>query len=321
LLKNISEKYFIHLFNKVEIKLNNIKTEFTIKDLENFSGIKAHTIRIWEKRYNILQPKRSKSNIRYYDINNLKRLLNVSLLNSAGFKISKIAQLSEDSINVKVRELVHNESVNSQASNSFKLAMLGFDDFLFNKAYNSLISQFSFRYIFKSVFIPFLNEMGLLWQVNTITPAHEHFISNLINQKIHVNIDKLQVSDAVKKEKPFVLYLPINEIHELGLLFLHYELLLHGYNSIYLGQSVPLESLKSLQKVYPSVNFITYLTVEPSKEPVEEYLKKIEEEVVADNNCSVWVLGGKVKNIIDQGSVDFKGVTLFNSNAELLSML
>jgi len=107
LLKNISEKYFIHLFNKVEIKLNNIKTEFTIKDLENFSGIKAHTIRIWEKRYNILQPKRSKSNIRYYDINNLKRLLNVSLLNSAGFKISNIDQLLEDSLYVKVIVLVH----------------------------------------------------------------------------------------------------------------------------------------------------------------------------------------------------------------------
>jgi DNA-binding transcriptional MerR regulator len=301
--------------------LNNIKTEFTIKDLENFSGIKAHTIRIWEKRYNILQPKRSISNIRYYDINNLQKLLNVSLLNSSGFKISKISQLSEDSINVKVRELVQNESANSQASNSLKLAMLGFDDFLFNKTYNSLISQFSFRYIFKSVFIPFLNEMGILWQVNTITPAHEHFISNLINQKIHVNIDKLQVSDTVKKAKPFVLFLPLNEIHELGLLFLHYELLLHGYNSIYLGQSVPLGSLNALQKVYPNANFITYLTVEPSKEPIEEYLKRIEQEVVANGDCSVWVLGGKVKNIIQQGGVDFKGVRLFNSNDELLELI
>ena len=301
--------------------MNNIKTEFTIKDLENFSGIKAHTIRIWEKRYNILQPKRSNSNIRYYDINNLQKLLNVSLLNNSGFKISKIAQLSEDSVNVKVRELFQSESVNNQASNSFKLAMLGFDDYLFNKTYNSLISQFSFRYIFKSVFIPFLNEMGMLWQVNTITPAHEHFISNLINQKIHVNIDKLQLSDTVKKAKPFVLYLPVNEIHELGLLFLHYELLLHGYNSIYLGQSVPLGSLNSLQKVYPNANFITYLTVEPSKEPVEEYLKRIEEEVVVDSNCSVWVLGGKVKNIIEQGTIDFKGITLFKSNEELLELL
>jgi len=309
------------LFNKIKIKLNNIKTEFTIKDLENFSGIKAHTIRIWEKRYNLLQPKRSNSNIRYYDIENLQKLLNVSLLNNSGFKISKIAQLSEDSINVKVRELVQNESVNSQALNSFKLAMLGFDDFLFNKTYNSLISQYSFRYIFKSVFIPFLNEIGMLWQVNTITPAHEHFIANLINQKIHVNIDKLQVSDTSKKTKPFVLFLPLNEIHELGLLFLHYELLLHGYNSIYLGQSVPLESLNALQKVYPTASFITYLTVEPSKESVEEYLKRIEEEVIDNSDCSVWVLGGKVKNIIEQGSVDIKGVRLFNSNDDLLELI
>lgn len=301
--------------------MNNIKTEFTIKDLENFSGIKAHTIRIWEKRYNLLHPKRSNSNIRYYDINNLQKLLNVSLLNNNGVKISKIAQLSEDSINVKIRELVQSESVNSQAANSFKLAMLGFDDFLFNKTYNSLISQYSFRYIFKSVFIPFLNEIGMLWQVSSITPAHEHFIANLINQKIHVNIDKLQVGDRNKKIRPFVLFLPLNEIHELGLLFLHYELLLHGYNSIYLGQSVPLESLVSLEKVYPNANFITYLTVEPSKEPVEEYLKRIENEVIANGGCSVWVLGGKVKNVLEQGGLDIKGVRLFNSTEELLELI
>jgi MerR family transcriptional regulator, light-induced transcriptional regulator len=300
--------------------LNNIKTEFTIKDLENFSGIKAHTIRIWEKRYNLFEPKRTDSNIRYYDMDSMLKLLNVSLLYNNGLKISKIASLSNDKMELSVKEIVFKEGFESKALNSFKLAMLNFDEGLFNQTYNGLISQTSFRTIFIEVFIPFLTTIGVLWQVHSITPAHEHFITNLIKQKILINTEKLQFLQPNKTERKFVLYLPMHEIHELGLLYLHFELLFHGYHSIYLGQSVPVENLKDLQKIFDNVSFLTYLTVEPSKETVEEYLEQVYIEVLKDTNDNLWVLGSKLAQF-DSDSFKNEQIKIFKSPIELLNIL
>ncbi|MFO7673843.1 MAG: MerR family transcriptional regulator [Lutibacter sp.] len=300
--------------------MNNIKTEFTIKDLENFSGIKAHTIRIWEKRYNLFEPKRTDSNIRYYDMDSMLKLLNVSLLYNNGLKISKIASLSDDKMELSVKELVFKEGFESKALNSFKLAMLNFDEGLFNQTYNGLISQTSFRTIFTEVFIPFLTEIGVLWQVHSITPAHEHFITNLIKQKILINTEKLQFLQPNKTERKFVLYLPMHEIHELGLLYLHFELLFHGYHSIYLGQSVPVENLNDLQKIFDDVCFLTYLTVEPSKETVEEYLEQVYSEVLKDTNDHLWVLGSKLAQF-DSDSFKNEQIKIFKSPIELLNIL
>lgn len=300
--------------------MNNIKTEFTIKDLENFSGIKAHTIRIWEKRYNLFQPKRTDSNIRYYDMNSLLKLLNVSLLYNNGVKISKIAILSDAKMELSVKELVFKEGFESNALNSFKLAMLNFDEGLFNQTYNSLISQTSFRTIFTEIFIPFLSEIGILWQVHSITPAHEHFITNLIKQKILINIEKIQFLQPNKSARKFVLYLPMNEIHELGLLYLHFELLFHGYHSIYLGQSVPVENLNDLQKIFSDVCFVTYLTVEPSKESIEEYLQTVNREVLQNTNDTLWVLGSKLAQF-DADSFKNDKIKIFKSAVDLLNIL
>jgi len=300
--------------------LNNIKTEFTIKDLENFSGIKAHTIRIWEKRYNLFEPKRTDSNIRYYDMDSMLKLLNVSLLYNNGIKISKIALLSDDKMALSVKAHVFKDGFESNALNSFKLAMLNFDEGLFNQTYNSLISQTSFRTIFTEIFIPFLSEIGILWQVHSITPAHEHFITNLIKQKILINIEKLQFLQPNKSAKKFVLYLPMNEIHELGLLYLHFELLFHGYHSIYLGQSVPVENLNDLQKIFNDVCFVTYLTVEPSKETVEEYLQCVFSEVLHNSNDSLWVLGPKLAQFDGDSSKSDK-IKIFKSPMDLLNIL
>jgi len=299
--------------------LNNIKSEFTIKDLENFSGIKAHTIRIWEKRYNLLKPNRTDSNIRYYNIDNLQKLLNVSFLNTNGLKISKIAELSESKLNAAVRELVSKNGVDTQASNALKLAMLNFDENLFNVTYNNLIAQTSLRDVFKKVFLPFLNEIGMLWQVNSITPAHEHFITNLIKQKIFINIERLQLSSPTNFDKIFVLYLPMNEIHELGLLYLHFELLLHGYQSIYLGQSVPVSNLNDVQKVYDSICFVSYLTVEPSKISVSEYIKNVSDVVLDKTNDELWLLGRKLEE--ENIEIPQKGIKLFDSIGSLLNNL
>lgn len=253
-------------------------------------------------------------------MNSLLKLLNVSLLYNNGVKISKIAILSEAKMELSVKELVFKEGFESNALNSFKLAMLNFDEGLFNQTYNSLISQTSFRPIFTEIFIPFLNEIGILWQVHSITPAHEHFITNLIKQKILINIEKLQFLQPNKFARKFVLFLPMNEIHELGLLYLHFELLFHGYHSIYLGQSVPVENLNDLQKIFSDVCFVTYLTVEPSKESIEDYLQTVNSEVLQNTNDTLWVLGSKLAQF-DADSFKNDKIKIFKSAVDLLNIL
>lgn len=253
-------------------------------------------------------------------MNSLLKLLNVSLLYNNGVKISKIAILSDAKMELCVKELVFKEGFESNALNSFKLAMLNFDEFLFNQTYNSLISQTSFRTIFTELFIPFLNEIGILWQVHSITPAHEHFITNLIKQKILINIEKLQFLQPNKSSRKFVLYLPMNEIHELGLLYLHFELLFHGYHSIYLGQSVPVENLNDLQKIFSDVCFVTYLTVEPSKESIEDYLQTVNSEVLQNTSDTLWVLGSKLVQF-DSDSFKNDKIKIFKSAVDLLNIL
>lgn len=273
--------------------MNNIKEQFTIKDLENLSGVKAHTIRIWEKRYGLLAPQRTDTNIRYYDIASLQKLLNVSLLNSNGYKISKIANIPEDKISATVRELISKKGVNHHAINSFKLSMLNFDQKLFDHTYNQLLAQKSFREIFLNLFVDFLEEIGLLWQTSSITPAHEHFITNLIKQKIQLHLEKLQLQTPDKTNNVFVLFLPINEIHELGLLYAHLELMLHGYHSIYLGQSVPLSNLKALQQLHSKIVFVSYFTVYPLVEELNDYLSEVKQDVLRPED-EFWVLGKRL---------------------------
>ncbi|MBP8793352.1 MAG: MerR family transcriptional regulator [Lutibacter sp.] len=297
--------------------MNSIKTEFTIRDLENFSGIKAHTIRIWEKRYGILEPLRTDSNIRYYTIDSLKKLLNVALLNDNGLKISKIADLSDTGIEAKVKELVLNKGKHSNALNSFKLAMLNFDELLFHQTYHSLLDYHTFREIFSEILMPFLNEIGVLWMVNSITPAHEHFISNLIKQKIYLNIDKVQLVEKANEDCVYVLFLPMNEIHELGLLYLHFELLLKGCHSIYLGQSVPMDNLIDLQSNYKKITFISQFTVEPHIDAIESYMIDFEKELL-QNRDDIFMITGEQLKKIDVNLVYNTQIKKFNSLKILL---
>lgn len=277
--------------------VNNIKTEFSIKDLENLSGIKAHTIRIWEKRYTLFHPKRTDTNIRYYDIKDLQKLLNVSLLYNSGVKISKIAALSHSNLIASIKELSLKNGLEANALNVFKLAMLNFDEKRFHDMYDSIIREHSFRYIFKNIFIPLLNQIGLLWQLDNISPANEHFISNLIKQKIYTNIDATNSNELFEEQDIYVLFLPLNEIHELGLLYLHYELLLHGHRSIFLGQSIPISNLKEFVNTFTKVQYVTYLTVEPTQESLEDYLDKIYKNVLEDKANQLHVLGQKTKDL------------------------
>jgi MerR family transcriptional regulator, light-induced transcriptional regulator len=276
--------------------MNNVKNVFSIKDLENFSGVKAHTIRIWEKRYSVLTPMRTDTNIREYDLDSLQKLLNVTLLHNYGYKISKIAEYSEDKIISSVREIISEKSVKNHAISAFKMAMINFDQTLFFNTYNSLLSNKTFREVFFDVIIPLMNEIGLLWQANSISPAHEHFISYLIKQKLLINTEKLQVLPPTNESKVFVLYLPENEIHELGLMYLNYEILFNGYKTIYLGESVPISSLLDINKYFKKVVFVSYVTVEPNNEIINDYVKKIVKDVLKDNS-EIWFIGRMVSFI------------------------
>ncbi|MGK0236309.1 MAG: DNA-binding transcriptional MerR regulator [Psychroserpens sp.] len=297
--------------------MDNIKQDFTIKDLENISGIKAHTIRIWEKRYNLLEPKRSDTNIRYYSHQNLQKLLNVVLLSKNNYKISKIAKMSEEEILQESREVAFATGANDEAINAFKLSMFQFDKVLFNNTYHKLLSKKTFKEIFKEVFIPFLQHIGLLWQTDTLLPAHEHFISNLIAQKIHINIENLEhgIKDS---EKTYVLFLPENEIHELGLLYLNYELVLRGNQTIYLGQNLPLNNLNYFFKLKKDLVFVTSLTVQPYDERINEYFEEIE-NLLEKTNHEFIALGRKT-TLIKNNKYKFN-VSFFDNVTDLLKVL
>ncbi len=269
-----------------------VKTQFGIKDLENLSNVKAHTIRIWEKRYNLLQPDRTDSNIRKYDLENLKKLLNVAYLYNTGHKISKIASLSSAQIQSLIKSSI--QEPNSQHTlHVFKTAMFEFDSALFDDTLTVLLKQKSFRTIFSEIFIPLLNEMGVLWHSGTIDPAHEHFISEKIKHSI-IHQSKLQPKEPQPNNSPtFVLYLPLEEIHELSLLYANYELLSMGHNTLYLGANIPLESLTHILSTKENTIFVTYFTVQPENNNLDQYLTDFQQKICNKKPCELWVLGFK----------------------------
>ena len=275
--------------------MDNMKSDFSIKDLENISGIKAHTIRIWEKRYKLLEPERTQTNIRHYGLRSLQKLLNVAFLNSNDIKISKIAKLSNEEVSAHVREIASRGNIEHHAINAFKMSMFHFDQVLFYKTYMNLLERYTFREIFYDIFIPLLNEMGLLWQTNTISPAHEHFISVHIKQKILLNIEKLQSLEPKPATRTFVLFLPENEIHDIGLLFVNYELRSRGYHTIFLGESIPMESLSDVLEFFNEITFISYFTVKPiEREDVLIYLDNFKQLLLKKESSKLWLLGHKL---------------------------
>jgi hypothetical protein len=197
--------------------------------------------------------------------------------------------------------------------------MMNFDQTIFFNTYNSLINEKSFREVFKETFIPLLNELGLLWQTDTISPAHEHFITSLIKQKILVNTEKLQHLKPTKTDKVFVVYLPENEIHEIGLLYLNYEIILRGYKSIYLGQTIPMENLMDLMKYFDNIYFLSYFTVVPEKNRIDKYIEDFKHLVSDYNNPNLWILGRQVQHLDETKLPSF--VKTFHSIDQVVSRL
>jgi methanogenic corrinoid protein MtbC1 len=254
-----------------------------------------------------------------YNLESLQKLLNITLLYNNGFKISKIADIPEKDIPLAVWEIVARKSVKNHAINAIKLAMMNFDQGLFQNTYNSIMTNTSFREIFRDVLMPFLEELGLLWQTNTIGPAHEHFITNLIKQKISANIDKLHALEPTKKDKVFVLFLPENEIHDIGLLYLNYEIVVSGYKTIYLGASMPLEFLPDLRKYFNDLVFLSYFTVGPGRGELEKYIKDFTRLLKIDDTTKLWILGRQSKYLSNKDIPSY--VRSFESIGQVIEAL
>ncbi|HEX2616992.1 MAG TPA: MerR family transcriptional regulator [Flavobacteriales bacterium] len=248
---------------------------FSIKDLELFSGVKAHTIRMWERRYRLLSPARSTTNIRSYGIDDLKTLLNTALLVKEGEPISRVAALSALGRDERVRSMAGAKWADDEALNAMKLAMLTYDEALFERTSGAFRIDHGFDGLVERLYLPLLQLVGLLWQSNTICPAQEHFVSNLIRQKLVSAIDTLPIV-AVDPLPLVVLYLPENEIHELGLLYLHYRLRRAGRRTLYLGQSVPIADLADVARHWAGpLDVCAVCTAFPQGNDAARYLNEL----------------------------------------------
>lgn len=237
---------------------------YSIKDLEKLSGIKAHTLRIWEKRYALFEPERTDTNIRFYTNNDLKRILNISMLNKSGFKISKIAALSEAQIAAKVSEITNASTSYEEHIDKFIMSMIDLNEASFDKTFSDCVSNFGFEDCIQKVVVPFFIRIGTMWQTGSINPAQEHFVSNLVRQKLIVGIDGIKPSSN-KSKGTVLLFLPENELHELSLLFYAYALKLRNYKTVYLGQSVPTDTLVRVSEIVKPDLLLSVITTPPHK--------------------------------------------------------
>lgn len=274
--------------------------KYAIKDLEQLSGIKAHTIRIWEKRYRLIEPHRTHSNIRFYGDEDLKKIINVSLLNNNGIRISKISEMSEDEIVRKILELSESHTEASIYINQLIVAMVDLDEEIFEKILSGLFLRFSFEKTMTSILFPFLEKIGILWQTRNITPAQEHFISNLIRQKLIVAIDSLPLPP--KNKQKVLLFLPENELHEIGLLFYHFIIRKAGYRTYYLGQTVPHPDLKSVYEVHKPDILVTTITTSISKSALVQYLARLSDDFP---DTQILVSGFQIQNLENNGHMRF----------------
>ena len=233
--------------------------QFSIKEIEQLTGIRAHTLRIWEQRYDLPKPKRSGGNVRYYDDTDLRLLLNIALLNRNGLKISEIIKLTEKEIGARVDLLASSEGGMSVQIHAMLSAMLDLDESRFNRVLTSCILQSGLERTMMEVVFPFMSKIGLLWQTGSLNTAYEHFMSALLRQKLIVAIDG-QDEKLLPAPKNFLLFLPEGEYHELGLLFGHYLIKSAGHRVLYLGANMPLDTLESIDQNFCPDYILTSLT-------------------------------------------------------------
>ncbi len=231
---------------------------FTIKDLENITGIRAHTIRIWEQRYSFLKPQRTETNIRYYSNDELKAILNISLLNKYGYKISHIDKMSGREIREKIVTLSSSDAQLERVVNDLIQHMVDLDMDQFEAVLDVHIRAKGIDKTITQVIFPYLERIGILWLTNHINPAQEHLVTNIIRQKLVVGIEN--AFTLLKSEKTILLFLPEGEHHEIGLLYMYYTLKSRGVKVLYLGCNVPLRDVEFVANLKNPDHLYTHLT-------------------------------------------------------------
>jgi len=264
------------------LRVNKMSQKLSIKELETLSGIKAHTLRIWEQRYGILKPERSDTNIRYYNNDDLKRILNISLLNNNGYKISKIAAYTYEQLLIEAEKFLNDFTKESYQIENLTLCLMDLNDERFEKTINNAVMHFGFENTIEKILFPFLRQMGNMWQVGMINPAQEHYISNLIRQKIIVGIDKL-TPNPIQHPKTYLFFLPSNEMHEMGLLYANFLCKSRGHKCVYLGQSVPLEDVVTLAHATKPDIIVSVITSKIPDVELSEYFKLLIEKISNTN--------------------------------------
>jgi len=276
---------------------------YSIKDLEKLSGIKAHTIRIWEQRYGIIEPGRTQTNIRYYTDQNLKLLLNIALLNKNGIKISKIAKMADEEILEKVAAISEINFENDVQLDALTLSMIEMDEFKFDRIISTNIQQLGFERTMIEVIYPFLDKLGLLWLTGSINPVQENFMSYLIRQKIIAAINNEPIAQG-KDIPKFLIYLPEGESQELSLLFMHYLLKSRRFKVVYIGNYISLTDLKDAYQIHQPEYIYAIISETFTKPPVKDYVETltthfpdtqillsghqvVSQKVASTKNCSV----------------------------------
>ena len=252
---------------------------YSIRDLENFSGIKAHTIRIWEQRYHLLQPVRTDTGIRTYTDIDLKRILNIAALqNKGGIKISKIAELTEAEISEKILALSGGELDFPEHIQALTVAMMDLDEYRFQELTKTITDAYGFENYMLKVIYPFLTRLGTLWLSGSVGPAQEHFITHLIRQKIIAAIDS-QMAKPMANAKKFLLYLPEGELHEIGLLFASYLIRARKHSAVYLGQSLPFDELCLAYEIHQPDYVFSVFTTEPAQDAISAYVADLDKQL------------------------------------------
>jgi DNA-binding transcriptional MerR regulator len=256
---------------------------YSIKDLENFSGIKAHTIRIWEQRYHLLSPSRTETGIRTYTDIDLKRILNIATLqNKGGIKISKIAELTEAEVSEKILQLSGGELDFPEHIQALTVAMMDLDEHRFQSLTKIITDAYGFENYMLKVIYPFLTRLGTLWLSGSVGPAQEHFITHLIRQKIIAAIDS-QMALPKANAKKFLLYLPEGELHEIGLLFASYLIRARQHSAVYLGQSLPFDELCLAYEIHQPDFVFSVFTTEPAQDKLPAYLTDLDKHLPTAN--------------------------------------
>jgi DNA-binding transcriptional MerR regulator len=263
--------------------------KFSISDIERLVGVKAHTIRAWEIRYNLVPPKRTATNIRFYDEEDLKMLLNIATLNENGYKISKIAEMSQKQVKDLVAQLKTDWNNDSVQLLNLSNATIRYDEEAFSAILAGCIKELGLVNAMDIVLFPFMKRVGMLWQTGAIDPSHEHFASSLIRDRLIVEIDKIEKPDKSDAKK-FLLFLPETEIHEIGLLFARYLLKKCGQHTLYLGSEIPYADLKKVIASYqPDYAFIVLTSLNLGKN-----INKVIGKVMDSLNVPLLVAGSLI---------------------------